>query len=117
MISFTNIVLRNRCYRWCISPKFFSVSSEDIEKIKKYKEKVKLEKEISGSTKTYNMFKEEFSRYRRGQFSVPEPKIPKYAEFVIIGGGIMGSSIAYAMKQRAPDSFDVMVIERDPKVI
>lgn len=40
---------------------------------------------------------------------------PAQVDIAIIGGGIMGSSIAHALKQRAPDSFSVMVIERDPQ--
>lgn len=41
-------------------------------------------------------------------------KIPKASDIVIIGGGIYGSSIAYWLKQRAPESFSVLVIEKDP---
>ena len=37
-------------------------------------------------------------------------------DIVIIGGGIMGTSIAYQLKQRAPDSYSVLVIEKDPTV-
>lgn len=87
------------------------MSSEDIEKIKKYKEK-QAQPEKLGST--YEYFKQEVSRIKKGQSKPPE--MPKHSEYVIIGGGIMGSAIAHALKQRAPDSFDVTVIERDPKV-
>ena len=95
----------------------YSVSSDDIEKIKKFKENQIKGSSESGTSKTYRMFKDEISRFRKGQFSPPAEKIPKYSEYVIVGGGIIGSAIAYSMKQRAPDSFDLMVIERDPKVI
>ncbi|CAH1787517.1 unnamed protein product [Owenia fusiformis] len=40
--------------------------------------------------------------------------IPNQSDFLIIGGGIMGSSIAYWLKQRFPKGLSVTVIERDP---
>lgn len=95
----------------------YSVSAEDIEKIKKFKENQSKKAAESGASKTYHMFKNELSRFSKGQFTLPPDKVPKYSEYVVIGGGIIGSAIAYSMKQRAPDSFDLMVIERDPKVI
>lgn len=94
----------------------YSVSSEDIEKIKKFKENQAKKDLEGGASKTYRMLKDEISRFSKGQFTLPPDKIPKYSEYVVIGGGIVGSAIAYSMKQRAPDSFDLMVIERDPKV-
>ncbi|GFV77683.1 FAD-dependent oxidoreductase domain-containing protein 1 [Trichonephila clavipes] len=91
----------------------YAVSSEDLEKIRKFKEDRK--KKIEDPFRTLNTLKDEFGRYKKGQFKLPPPKVPSYSEFVVIGGGIMGSSIAYSLKNRAPDSFEVMVIERDPK--
>lgn len=46
-----------------------------------------------------------------------ELPIPNHVDVAIFGGGIIGSSIAYAMKERAPNSFSCAVIERDPTVI
>ncbi|XP_043603959.1 FAD-dependent oxidoreductase domain-containing protein 1 isoform X1 [Bombus pyrosoma] len=41
--------------------------------------------------------------------------VPKVCDVVIIGGGIMGSSIAYWLRNRVySDHFKVVVIERDP---
>ncbi|XP_023239147.1 FAD-dependent oxidoreductase domain-containing protein 1-like [Centruroides sculpturatus] len=56
--------------------------------------------------------------YFEGQnvFNYKKVPIPKASDIVIIGGGIYGSSIAYWLKERAPDSFSVMVIEKDPTV-
>lgn len=47
--------------------------------------------------------------YRDGIF-------PEHCDIVIIGGGAMGSSIAYWLKQRAPNAITVTVIEKDPSV-
>lgn len=114
-LSRSHLILRNIFFEWRMLPRYYSVTAEDIEKIKKYKEKQALSKEQSGLSKTYNMFRNEFSRYSKGQWKPPEDKVPRYSEYVVIGGGIIGSAIGYSMKQRAPDSFDLMVIEKDPK--
>ena len=42
--------------------------------------------------------------------------IPIESDVVIVGGGIMGVSIAYWLKQRNPEGFTVTVVERDPMV-
>ncbi|GFG35975.1 hypothetical protein Cfor_03558 [Coptotermes formosanus] len=47
------------------------------------------------------------SPYRDGIF-------PEHCDIVIIGGGAVGSSIAYWLKQRAPNALTITVIEKDP---
>ncbi|XP_014233268.1 FAD-dependent oxidoreductase domain-containing protein 1 [Trichogramma pretiosum] len=42
------------------------------------------------------------------------PIFPNYCDIVIIGGGAMGSSIAYWIKKLALRSLNVVVIEKDP---
>ncbi|XP_069691769.1 FAD-dependent oxidoreductase domain-containing protein 1-like isoform X3 [Periplaneta americana] len=49
------------------------------------------------------------SAYRDGIF-------PEHSDIAIIGGGAMGSSIAYWLKQRAPNALTITVIEKDPSV-
>jgi hypothetical protein len=49
------------------------------------------------------------SPYKGGVF-------PEHCDIAIIGGGAMGSSIAYWLKQRAPNAVTVTVIEKDPSV-
>lgn len=45
------------------------------------------------------------------------PILPENCDVVIIGGGVIGSSIAYWLKQRIYTSdFKVVVVEKDPMV-
>ena len=39
---------------------------------------------------------------------------PNHCDVVIIGGGIMGCSIAYWLKRRSPTGLNIVVVERDP---
>jgi len=39
---------------------------------------------------------------------------PNHCDIVIIGGGIMGCSIAYWLKKRSPTGLNIVVVERDP---
>lgn len=41
---------------------------------------------------------------------------PYFTDIVIIGGGIMGSAIAYFLKERAGKGLDIVVVERDSTV-
>ncbi len=67
-------------------------------------------------TRTLNILKHDFK-------SLVDPDLPPLLEFAshvdicIIGGGIMGSSIAYWLKQRVPrEGLSITVIEKDPGV-
>ncbi len=42
--------------------------------------------------------------------------IPRETDIAIIGGGVMGSAVAYWLKQRNPNGFKLHVIERDHNV-
>lgn len=45
-----------------------------------------------------------------------EEVFPSYCDVLIVGGGAMGSSIAYHIKQTGRDSLNVVVLEKDPTV-
>lgn len=47
----------------------------------------------------------------------PELELPDECDILIIGGGVIGSSIAYWLKQRALSGLNVVVLEKDSSVI
>ncbi|KAH8034366.1 hypothetical protein HPB51_023496 [Rhipicephalus microplus] len=64
--------------------------------------------------RAFKILRDEFRGYMKPKSSeVQEPLFPKEVDILVVGGGIMGSSIAYWLKQRAPESFSLAVLERD----
>lgn len=47
----------------------------------------------------------------------PKHWFPNYCDVLIVGGGVIGSSIAYWLQQRALNGLHVVVVEKDPSVI
>lgn len=43
-------------------------------------------------------------------------QVPKKTDILIIGGGVVGSSVAYWIKQQNPAATSITVVERDPVV-
>ena len=42
--------------------------------------------------------------------------VPRETDVAVIGGGIMGSAVAFWLKHHAPEGLTVTVVERDPTV-
>ena len=42
--------------------------------------------------------------------------MPRETDVLVVGGGAVGSSVAYWLKQRNPKGMNVTVVERDPSV-
>lgn len=54
-------------------------------------------------------------RGKRQNFAHQEAQVfPQFCDILIIGGGIMGSCIAYYLKQRLPKALTIVVVEKDP---
>lgn len=47
----------------------------------------------------------------------PKHWFPNYCDILIVGGGVIGSSIAYWLQQRALNGLHIVVVEKDPSVI
>jgi len=47
------------------------------------------------------------------EFDNIDPDIPRFCDVVIIGGGVVGSSVAYWLKESVPDGLEVVVVEKD----
>ena len=62
----------------------------------------------------FNLIKNAFSNHQKWDLAWKDPTPKKEYDVVIIGGGIIGSAIAYFLKACPHFQGDVVVIERDP---
>ena len=71
-----------------------------------------------GLKRAVKIFKDDMSLLKEGRIHrrPDEQPTPFQVDIAIFGGGIIGASIAYFLKERAPNSFSCAVIERDPTV-
>lgn len=70
--------------------------------------------------KTFRIFADDFKDMKNvmlGRAKVlKSPKFPTHCDVIIIGGGVMGFSIAYWLQQRALEGLKIIVVEKDPSV-
>ncbi|XP_054158060.1 FAD-dependent oxidoreductase domain-containing protein 1-like [Oppia nitens] len=69
-----------------------------------------------GLKRAVRIIKDDLSVLKTGRIKRPPWELPppNEVDVAIFGGGIIGSAIAYFLKQRAPQSFTCCVFERDP---
>lgn len=71
-----------------------------------------------GNKRTWRAIKNDVELMKKGRIHPTREELPcpSQVDVCIFGGGIIGSAIAYFIKDRAPFSLSVGVIERDPTV-
>lgn len=69
-----------------------------------------------GPKRVLKIIKEDVSLWKKGRIHKTREELgcPKHVDVCILGGGIIGSSVAYFVKNKAPFSLSCAVIERDP---
>lgn len=50
------------------------------------------------------------------EWGIDSTDFPSHVDIAIIGGGAMGSSVAYWLKKMSGEAFSIVVIEKDSKV-
>jgi hypothetical protein len=71
--------------------------------------------------KTWSIFRDDIRDIKDMLLNKPLKRstryFPTHCDVLIVGGGVMGSSIAFWIKQRVLDGLKVVVLEKDPSVI
>lgn len=70
-------------------------------------------------TRTLNILKNDFKAMtmKDDTIRVPDNSFPSHCDIVILGGGAMGTSIAYWLKEKTGvNGLNVVVVEKDPTV-
>lgn len=71
-----------------------------------------------GFKRAMNVIKSDMSILKHGRIHKIREELPSpnTVDICIFGGGIIGSAIAYFLKEKAPFGYKIAVIERDPTV-
>ncbi|KAG0720237.1 FAD-dependent oxidoreductase domain-containing protein 1 [Chionoecetes opilio] len=80
---------------------------------KKYFEEVKNETSEKTETKADTACREIYD-FDPSKSDVAQNLWPTYCDVLVVGGGAVGSSIAYHLKETARDGLNVVVVEQDP---
>lgn len=83
----------------------------------KYKYPQYFTKQI-GFKRAMNVIKSDLAVLKHGRIHKTREELPSpnTVDICIFGGGIIGSAIAYFLKEKAPFGYKIAVIERDPTV-
>lgn len=71
---------------------------------------------VSRVRKTHEVAQRDIKTIRASRGTYHYEIFPEHCDIAIIGGGVMGSSIAYWLKQKVPHAITVTVVEKDPSV-
>ena len=59
------------------------------------------------------LIKQEINAFTKGAISSLENVVPRRTDILVIGGGIVGSAVAFFLKNKMQHGLDVTVVERD----
>lgn len=91
----------------------FNILKTDL---KKFKDKFKSSNPTKESSEELSDDDQKLQRFQGGSSIGNEDIFQTHCDVVVIGGGGVGSSVAFWLKERARDGLNVVVVERDPTV-
>lgn len=70
----------------------------------------------TGTSEETDDLSEKLKRFQGTKGGAADEEFQTYCDVVVIGGGGVGSSVAYWLKEKARNGLNVVVVERDPTV-